>query len=152
MQYPYSNPLGAITFQIPFPEDKPHSEPISWMERGMTKQDFPWVSIDESFQWDSFKKLIKILQARKNKVFVLIGPFNPYILTDVSLNRYKALRKDMENWLEENEVGYVALSDLPSEYYADASHPLKDGYAMIAREMLESEPFGKWIKETLSGR
>jgi hypothetical protein len=152
MQYPYRNPLSAITFQIPFPENKPHSEPISWMERGMTKQDFPWVSIDESFQWDSFKKVIKLLQARKNKVFVLIGPFNPYVLTDESLNRYKTLRKDMENWLKDNEVGYVAISDLPSEYYADASHPLKEGYAIIAREMIESELFGKWIKETLSDR
>ncbi len=151
-QYPYRNPLSAITFQIPFPENKPHSEPISWIERGMTKQDFPWVSIDESFQWDSFKKVIKLLQARKNKVFVLMGPFNPYVLTDESLNRYKTLRKNIENWLKENEIGYVAISDLPSEYYADASHPLKEGYAMIAREMIESELFGKWIKEALSDR
>lgn len=145
MQYPYRNPFNAITFQIPYPEDKPHSEPISWIERGMTKQDFPWVSIDESFQWDSFKKVIKLLQSRKNKVFVIIGPFNPYILTDESLNRYKAMKKDMENWLKNEGISYVSPSDLPNEFYADASHPLKVGYEMIAKELIGTESFKNWL-------
>ena len=145
MQYPYKNPISAITYQIPLPENKSHSDPISWMERGMTKQDFPWVRADESFQWNSFKKVINLLQARKNKVFVIIGPFNPYILTDESLNRYKAMKKDMENWLKDEGISYVALSDLPSEYYADASHPLKEGYAIIAKELIKAELFRNWL-------
>jgi len=145
MQYPYRNPISAITFQIPLPENKPHSDPISWMERGMTKQDFPWVSADESFQWSSFKKVIKLLQARKNKVFVIIGPFNPYILTDESLNRYKSMKKDMETWLKDKGISYASISDLPSEYYADASHPLKEGYAIIAKELIETKSFRNWL-------
>ncbi|MDQ1317372.1 MAG: hypothetical protein QG588_1024, partial [Candidatus Poribacteria bacterium] len=145
MQYPYKNPISAINFQIPLPENKSHSDPISWMERGMTKQDFPWVPADESFQWNSFKKVINLLQARKNKVFVIIGPFNPYILTDESLNRYKAMKKDMEKWLKDNGISYIAISDLPSEYYADASHPLKEGYAIIAKELIETESFRNWL-------
>jgi hypothetical protein len=147
MQYPYKNPISAINFQIPLPENKSHSDPISWMERGMTTQDFPWVSADESFQWNSFKKVINLLQARKNKVFVIIGPFNPYILTDESLNRYKAMKKDMEKWLKDKGISYVAISDLPSEYYADASHPLKEGYAMIAKELIETESFRNWLSK-----
>jgi hypothetical protein len=145
MQYPYENPISAINFQIPLPENKSHSEPIGWMERGMTKQDFPWVSADESFQWNSFKKVINLLQARKNKVFVIIGPFNPYILTDESLNRYKTMKKDMEEWLKNNGINYIAISDLPSEYYTDASHPLKEGYAAIAKELMETELFRNWL-------
>jgi hypothetical protein len=47
---------------------------------------------------------------------------------------------------------YTALSDLPSEYYADASHPLKEGYTKIAKELVKSELFGKWVNETLSDR
>ena len=151
MQYPYRNPFSAITFQIPSSENKPHSDPISWMERGMTKQDFPWVLADESFQWSSFKKVIELLQARRNKVFVIIGPFNPYILTNESLNRYKAMKKDMENWLKDEGISYASISDLPSEYYADASHPLKDGYAKIAKELFESELFIKWMKGLRTG-
>jgi hypothetical protein len=145
IQYPYKNPISAINFQIPLPENKSHSEPISWMERGMTKQDFPWVSADESFQWNSFKNVIKLLQARKNRVFVIIGPFNPYILTDESMNRYKAMKKDMEKWLKDDGISYVAISDLPSEYYADASHPLKEGYTVIAKELMETESFRNWL-------
>ncbi|MGB9596786.1 MAG: hypothetical protein ACPL7B_10940 [Candidatus Poribacteria bacterium] len=146
MQYPYRNPFSAITFQIPEPEDNPHSEPISWIERGMTKQDFSWVSLDESFQWNFFKKVIKLLQARKNKVFVIIGPFNPYILTDESLNKYKAIKNDIENWLKSEGISYASPSDLPSEYYADASHPLNVGYEIIAKELVETESFKDWLK------
>ncbi len=147
IQYPYRNPFGVIDFKIPDPEDKPHSEPINWIERGMTKQDFSWVSLDESFQWNSFKKIIDLLQARGNKVFVIIGPFNPYILTDESLNKYKTIKKDIEDWLEKRGIGYMSPSDLPSEYYADASHPLKTGYEIIARELRELEAFTTWINK-----
>ncbi len=65
MQHPYENPLSVITLQAPLPENKPHSQPISWVERSMGKQDFPWVSLDDSFQWDSFKKVIKIIKEKK---------------------------------------------------------------------------------------
>jgi len=149
MQYPYINPFSVISFQIPLPDNVSHSNPISWMERGMTKQDFPWVSVNESFQWDSFKKAVKLLQARKNKVFVIIGPFNPYILTDKSLKRYNAMKKDMETQLRDEGISYASISDLPSQYYADASHPLKDGYAVIAKELLDSELFKKWVNDIL---
>lgn len=146
-QYPYKNPFSAITFQIPEPEDMPHSEPISWIERGMTKQDFSWVSLDESFQWNSFKKVIKLLQARKNDVFVIVGPFNPYILTDESLKKYKAIKNEIENWLKSEGIDYILPSDLPSEYYADASHPLSVGYEIIAKELIETESFVNWINK-----
>jgi lysophospholipase L1-like esterase len=134
----------------------------------MKKQDFPWVQIEEpnfsfkkkslikrntkeflkikSFQWNSFLKVIKILKARNNKVFVIIGPFNPYILTEESLNRYNIMKDKMEKWLEGEEISYRSISDLPSEYYADASHPLKEGYAKIAEELLETESFRIWMK------
>jgi hypothetical protein len=166
MQNPYKNPLKAITLRIPIPENKPQSKPVAWAERGMEKQDFPWVQVEEpnfsfkkkslikrnteekskSFQWNSFKQVIKILKARNNKVFVIIGPFNPYILTEESLNRYNSMKSKMENWLEAEGISYRSISDLPSEYYADASHPLKEGYAKIAEELFETESFRIWMK------
>jgi hypothetical protein len=128
IQNPYTNPLKAITLEIPAPENRPKSKPVTWVERGMKEQDFPWVKVEKSFQWNSFKKVIEILKARKNKVFVILGPFNPYILTERSLNRYNSMKNEMERWLEGQGISYRSLPDLPSEYYADASHPLKEGY------------------------
>jgi len=147
IQNPYKNPLRAITLEIPVPENRPESKPVTWAERGMEKQDFPWVQVEDSFQWDSFKKVVEILRARKNGVFVILGPFNPYILTAESLQRYNIMKSEMERWLEGEGISYRSPSDLPSEYYADASHPLKEGYARIAEELFEMESFRKWVRK-----
>lgn len=146
IQNPCKNPLRAITLKTPIPENKPKSKPITWAQRGIKKQEFPWVELKKSFQWSSFKKAIKILKSRNNKVFVLLGPFNPYILTEESLNRYNIMKDKMGRWLKENEIMYYSVPDLPGEFYADASHPLKEGYAKIAKELLENKSFQKWMK------
>ncbi len=148
IQNPYKNPLKAVTLKIPTPENMPKSNPVTWSKRGMKKQNFPWVAVEESFQWDSFKKAIEILKARNNRVFVIIGPFNPYILTDESLSRYNDMKDKIKGWLKEEGISYRSLSDLPGEYYADASHPLKEGYAMIAEELFETESFRKWMRDS----
>jgi hypothetical protein len=145
MENPYKNPLKAITLKIPVPENKPKSKLVIWTERGGQKQNFPWVQPGRSFQWSSFKRAVKILKARDNSVFIVLGPFNPYILTDESLDRYNGIKKEMENWLAEEGISYKSASDLPSEYYADASHPLKEGYARIAGELFMDESFQKWM-------
>lgn len=152
MENPYKNPFTAITLTIPAPENSPKSQPEKWSERGMEKQDFSWVKLDESFQWYSYKKVLKTLKARKNNIFVIIGPFNPYILTDESLNRYKAMKNDIEKWLGDEGISYHAFSDLPSEEYADASHPLKDGYARIAEELYQAQPFQEWLEQMIAIR
>ncbi|MFC1713443.1 hypothetical protein ACFL6S_07245 [Candidatus Poribacteria bacterium] len=146
MENPYENPMKALTLEVPKPENRPKSRPIAWFERDMKRQDFPWLEAEESYQWHSFRKALKILKARKNSIFVTLGPFNPYILTEESLSRYNDMKKEMERWLEEEGIDYISLSDLPSEYYADASHPLKEGYAMIAEELLGTDSFRKWIR------
>ena len=146
MQNPYENPLKAITLEIPMPENRPKSKPVTWSERGVKKEDFPWVQVEESLQWSSFKRTIKTLRSRNNEVFVILGPYNPYILTEESLHRYNSMRNKIERWLEEEGISYISLSDLPSEYYADASHPLKEGYAKIAAELLGTEPFKRWLE------
>ena len=145
MQHPYSNPLKAITLKLPAPGENPPSRPVPWFKRGMRKQDFPWVDVTESFQWRSFLKLIDILERRGNRVFVLIGPFNPYILTKGSLRRYDEVKKEMEKQLRKRDMDFLSFSNLPSEYYADASHPLKEGYRRMAEEMLDAESFRKWL-------
>jgi len=148
LEHPYRNPLGQVRLALPLPEDAPKSRPVPWEERGMGKQDFPWVEAEESFQWLSFRKTVRLLLSRRNRVFVVIGPLNAHMLTDASLKRYHSLRRAMEMWFEENGIACWAVPTLPSEYYADASHPLKDGYARVAAELLDAEPFQHWMKQS----
>ncbi|MFC1539789.1 hypothetical protein ACFL6H_10230 [Candidatus Latescibacterota bacterium] len=145
IQYPDINPLSVISLKIPGPDNNPKSNPVTWQKRGIKIQDLPWMSADDSFQWLSFKHVIEILIERDNNVFVVIGPFNPYILTAESKLRYQSLKHDMENWFKENNLDYYSVPDLPSDYYADGSHPLKEGYEKIAVDLFKTESFKKWM-------
>lgn len=111
------------------------------MERGIGKQDYPWVDLETSLQWRSFKRAVDILRRRGNRVFVVVGPFNEYLLEDASLERYTQIKCQIESWFIESDIPYSASPALPSELYADASHPLSEGYALIARQLLENEFF-----------
>jgi len=146
VENPYRNPLKAITLKLPLPENKPKSKPIPWFKRGIKKRDFPWVKLEESFQWKSFQNTIRILESRNNKIFVIIGPFNPYILTEESLSRYKKIKEKMEKWFKENKISFYSVPALPSEYYSDASHPLKEGYRIISEELFKNPSFQKWLR------
>ena len=152
MENPETNPLSAVTFVVPLPENRPKSRPVPWTTRGMKTQDFPWVEPDSSFQWASFRKVIDTLRARGNTVFVLIGPFNPFVLTEESRRRYRGLLGSIEGWLKENQVGYHTASDLPSELYADASHPLDAGYSRMAAELCSARSFQVWHEKIKGGK
>jgi len=67
----------------------------------------------------------------------VIGPFNEHMLTDKSLEKFHAVRADAEQWFREHGIAYFAPAVLPSECYADASHPLAEGYARMAKELFE---------------
>ena len=151
IQNPYRSPVSAISLEVPAPENRPKRRPISWQERGIKKQDFLWVETENSFQWRSFKKVIETLKSRNNEVFVLIGPFNTFILTQESFNRYNATKNKVEKWLEANGTSYCTVPDLPSGHYADASHPLKEGYLEIAWQLLKNNSFKEWMKK-INGR
>ena len=118
---------------------------MPWSARGIGEDDLPWPSLDGSFQWGSFTSALELLRSRGNTVFVLVGPFNPHFLTSGSLTRYNSARGAMEDWLEGEGIGYHSVVDLPSEWYADASHPLDEGYQEIGRTLYDSEEFTKWI-------
>jgi hypothetical protein len=139
LDHPYENPLAAVTLAVPPSDNQLRHEPISWTEKGIRKQEFAWVGLDGSFQWRMFRRAVEILQARGNRVFVILGPFNEHMLTESSLGRYKTLVGGIEAWLREKKVPCVVPEVLPTEQYADASHPLREGYALLARRLFESE-------------
>jgi hypothetical protein len=142
LEHPYENPLRAITLTLPASSNKLRHKPEPWFKQGITPQDFPWVRLDASFQWRSFRRAIEILQRRGNKVAVLLTPFNEHMLTAGSRERFTKLKADVEAALHRDNIACFAPHLLPSEAYADASHPLASGYQQLADELIASGIFG----------
>jgi hypothetical protein len=143
IEHPYDNPICAITLRLPSPNEPPSPRPVAepWTEKRMAKFNPPWVELESSFQWSSFKQTVQILKRRKNRVFVLVGPFNEHMLTEDSLETYNKMKSEVEDWLRKERIPHSVPAPLPSDYYADASHPLSEGYAMLAKQLLQSPSF-----------
>jgi hypothetical protein len=144
MAHPYESPLGTAPFTVAQPRETVE-QVTPWNARGTARQAFPWVSLESSLQWQFFKRAIEILRDRGNIVFVVIGPFNEHMMTDQSLDAYGAIKAGVESWLQENKVPYTMPAPLPSELYADASHPLRAGYAMLAQRLCNDASFKSTI-------
>jgi hypothetical protein len=141
LEHPYENPLTNITLQLPASDNYNGNENIPWHEKGVTKRDIQWVSIENSLQWRFFKHSVELLERRGNRVFVLVGPFNEHILKDASIDVYRQMKRKIEAWLKQNNIPYYMPEALPSSMYRDASHPLSEGYAELARQLSENESF-----------
>src|SRR5262249_44730603 len=122
---------------LPLADTFPLDPPKPWYEKGMTKQDLPWVDLETSLQWPAFQRVVDLLQQRGNRVFVLVGPFNEHLLTPASLQRYEEVKGAIVAWLEAKQVPHAAPPALPRDQYGDASHPLAAGYAKLAQELHE---------------
>jgi hypothetical protein len=152
-RYPnsFKDPLAQITFHVPSaPRDDPQRGPKSarhkpWSESGGVTQ-FEWVELDSSLQWNAFQRLVRTLRGRGNDVFVILGPFNEHIMAEDSRAPYRKLRDGVVAWLIEKKIPHLAPELLPGLLYADASHPLTEGYALLAKRTLASDDFQNWLK------
>ena len=140
LEHPYDNPLTPLTRGLPPSDNTRRHLPESWYKRGIAKQDYPWVELDTSLQWQAFQGLVEMLQQRGNRVFVLVGPFNEHLLTPASLKRYQQVKATIAAWLQEKKVPHALPAPLVSEQYGDASHPLAKGYEQLAHQLMQ-EPF-----------
>jgi len=143
IEHPYESPIRAITLELPSPDESPSPRPVAepWTRKRMAKFNPPWVELESSFQWSSFKRTVEILKRRGNRVFVLVGPFNEHMLKEEGLETYNNMKTEVEGWLRKKKIPYYIPSVIPTDYYADASHPLSDGYAMLAKQLFENESF-----------
>ncbi len=141
MDHPYDNPLEPISRGLPPSDNSLSHLPQPWYERGITKQDFPWVALETSLQWSAFQRVVEVLRQRRNRVFVLVGPFNEHMLTPGSLIRYQRVKATMTDWLKVRQIAHVALEPLPSALYGDASHPLAAGYEALAQQLHDNSAF-----------
>ncbi len=132
---------GLLRFRFTDPLTEPVFEPrhtsVPWTRRRIRVRDLDWVTAAESYQWRQFRRCVEILRSRGNRLLVVVGPFNEHLLGETGLSRHRALATEVEAWLENAAVDFVSPAVLPSEMYADASHPLEEGYALLA----ESIPF-----------
>ena len=85
------------------------------------------------------------LRSKGNRVLAVIGPFNEHLLVEPSRQRYRAAKQKVEAWLRAQGIPFVAPALLPSDQYGDASHPLSDGYARLAKSIRADRAFQEWF-------
>jgi len=141
MEHPYESPAGAISLELPPPDETRHRDVSPWTERGIAPVRFRWVNAGDSLQWALFQRTVKLLEDRGNRVFVLVGPFNEHMIAPEGRDAYEAIKAAIADWLTQRGVPHLIAPLLPSHLYADASHPLSEGYALLADELLACEGF-----------
>jgi len=146
----WRNPLAQITLTVPSASrddakrgpNSPRHKP--WFASGAGKTRFEWVALNSSLQWAAFQRLVGILRERGNEVLVVLGPFNEHLMADESRPANRRIRDGVVAWLSQNHVHHFVPDLLPSGLYADASHPLTEGYELLAKRICASEEFRKW--------
>ena len=149
MAHPWRCPFAPITFKLPSPLEMPSPPPDTrpWSVSNPEQVDFPWVDLETSIQWAGFRHAIELLQSRGNKLFVVVGPFNEHKLTDKSRATYHERLRQVDAWLTEQKVPHYMAVLLPSEEYADGSHPLAEGYARLAGQVWKDQGFADFLAE-----
>jgi hypothetical protein len=147
----YRNPLAQITLAVPQepPDDlergpnAPRHHP--WSTTGQASTRFDWVELDQSLQWAAFQRLVRVLQCRENDVLVVVGPFNEHIMAEENRPAFRRRRDGVVDWLAKGGVRHVIPAPLPSLLYADASHPLTEGYELLASRLTADVTFQAWL-------
>ena len=140
----YRDPLAPITLKVPgAPKNDPKRGPQSrrhrpWTSAGEGPAAFEWVALDRSFQWAGFRRLLDLLRERGNDVRVVVGPLNESMMTEESRKAYQKVRDEVAAWLTDAHIANAEPPTLPSALYADASHPLTEGYKLLAEQLYQS--------------
>jgi hypothetical protein len=145
VEHPGENPFRQLALELPLSGPSPESDPKPWTRRDIKPYGPPWVDLEGSLQWASFRRTMALLRSRGNRVFVVVGPFNEHMLKPESRAAYRTLKAEIGRWLAEEGIPHLVPEVLPSELYADASHPLDDGYAALAGRLMKSEPFARFL-------
>jgi hypothetical protein len=148
----WRNPLARITLVVPGePLNDPLRGPssprhISWNAHGNAPTHFDWVDLDASLQWRAFQRTVGLLRSRGNNVLVVLGPFNETMVAEDQRPTYRRLRDGIAGWLTANGVAHIVPATLPAELYADASHPLTEGYSLLADRIWKDAEFQRWLQ------
>jgi hypothetical protein len=156
-QYPnaWKDPLSQIKLHVPSaPAVDPERGPASprhkpWSTSGQGTTRFEWVGLDRSLQWRAFQRVLATLREKGNDVLVVLGPFNEHMLAEDNRAEFVTIRNGIAEWLRQNHIPAVIPETLPSALYADASHPLTEGYELLAKKVSEDSTFQNWLGQPL---
>jgi len=145
------NPFGQIAFKVPAEPwidsergpDSPRHKP--WSTTGIGTQNFDWVPLEKSLQWAAFQRIANKLKKNGNDVLVIIGPFNQHIMTAENRRTFNRQIKSISTWLSRNQFTFIIPAALESNLYGDSSHPLTEGYRILAAEISKDPVFNKWL-------
>ncbi len=136
VENPYSNPFGRIKIKQLGRDKERKADSRSRIANSQVLQSLPWVEFETSLQWWAFQHLLEVLESRNNNVFVIVGPLNEHVLTPDSIQKYRELLTKTESYLKEMDIPFFLLPLLPENLYADTSHPLPQGYKLLAERIL----------------
>lgn len=150
---PTPKPYRGLFIAVPPPAPGPHGQPLTWEARGIPVSAIAWPTPGESLQWRFFCQAVTLMRARGNRVCVLVAPFNPYLQDPESQARHErlvaGLVAEMGTW---RDVTVLRPPALPTDEYADASHPLAAGYARLAAALAVDARFRSWLGPERAGR
>ncbi len=132
VEHPYSNPLDRISIKAAGLIEEKDVDSRSGTRMRQIRQSLPWVDFETSLQWWAFQRLLELLKSRLNEVYVIVGQLNEYVLSPDSVTKYKGLLIKAESRLKEMDIPYSLLPLLPQDLYADTSHPVAQGYRLLA--------------------
>jgi hypothetical protein len=150
----WRNPLDPLKHGIPAePKVDPQRGPASqrhhaWNAGGSEPSHFDWVDADHSLQWQAFQRVVHRLRERGDDVLVLLGPFNEHMIATDQIPQYARLRDRIAATLLADGIQLIVPTPLPSDLYADASHPLTLGYALLAKRISDDPQFQRWVRST----
>ena len=137
----WRNPLAQITLTVPGeparrPAARPRQPAAQALERRRQRADALRLGQPgQSLQWQAFQRSIGLLRSRGNDVLVILGPFNESMVAEDQRPALHRMRDGIAAWLTSHQIPHIVPDALPSDLYADASHPLTEGYALLARRI-----------------
>jgi hypothetical protein len=147
----WRNPLSQITLRVPGePEEDSQRGTGSarhkpWSTNAVGTTRFEWVAPANSLQWRAFQRALVLLRERDNDLLVVVGPFNEHLMAMENRPAFHKLQEEILAWLSQNQFPAITPVTLPSLLYADASHPLTQGYQQLASVLFRDPLFQKWI-------
>ncbi|MCD8535048.1 MAG: hypothetical protein LR011_09785 [Verrucomicrobia bacterium] len=148
----HTNPMSQMEhFKWMEPQDDPsrgiHSDRHRpWFDKGMAPTSMDWVPMESSLQFRAIQNLIVFLKKKKADFFVLIGPLNAHMMDAESRAECAAIERRLSEMLTGMGVGHMRAETLPSDQYADTSHPLSSGYRSLADQLADNPDFLKWLQ------
>ncbi|MDP6915954.1 MAG: hypothetical protein QGF29_12730 [Verrucomicrobiota bacterium] len=147
--YTYRLPVGVpLSAELPSAKRGLASERHKpWSANQSGQANMEWVTPEGSLQWQAFRRLAKWLQGRGSDLLVVVGPLNEHKMNDATMEKYLGFRIDVAAWLSAEGIRVVVPESLPSGEFADASHPLTQGYERLAKRLAAAPVFQSWLDQ-----